>query len=215
MSDSGGAGHGGHHCHGGHGSGFIHHPDQSASWSMSVQGERNSYARMGANPVVIIALALFVGGVLISLPYVLDAIQLSDLQKAGTTKATSGASETAAPSNSSEAVSGSTEASDTAEKSTGAARDQNEIARFGHPRAELNQASDYQDYSRSSQETAQAYAANPLGFGMSGPMAGQTAQFNGQPSQSSQNRMINGSYMLQESSSDGKKLSKLRLMVTR
>lgn len=72
----GGGGHGGHH--GGHHGGVAagHHADQSASWNMAMQIEKDLGRRPGfLDPRIIVGLTLFVFVTLVSLPYTLDYFQ--------------------------------------------------------------------------------------------------------------------------------------------
>ena len=69
------SGHGGHHGH--HGGGLAgHHADQSASWNMAMQIEKDLGRRPGfLDPRVIVGITLFVFVTLVSLPYTLDYCQ--------------------------------------------------------------------------------------------------------------------------------------------
>src|SRR5579883_376676 len=77
-------GHGGHHGH--HGNGLSgHHADQSASWNMAMQIEKDLGRRLSIfDPRIIVGITLFVFVTLLSLPYTLDYFQNTHLaQKSG------------------------------------------------------------------------------------------------------------------------------------
>lgn len=78
MSLGGGMGGDGHCHHGGnHGGGLIgHHADQSPSWNMAMQVEKDHDARLRiVDPRILVGITLFVFITLLSLPYTLDYLQ--------------------------------------------------------------------------------------------------------------------------------------------
>lgn len=83
----GGMGGGGHGHHGGHHGGGLagHHADQSASWNMAMQVEKDLGRRTGfLDPRIIVGLTLFGFVTLLSLPYTLDYFQNQHIaEKAG------------------------------------------------------------------------------------------------------------------------------------
>lgn len=176
MGGPAGVDHG--HCHANHGSGMIHHPDQSASWNMAVQTERTNWRGITINPAIVIAISLFVSAVLITLPYILDAIQGDSPPPK---KKTAGNAQASAPAGSANAPIETTVMS----PSPVSATPDEDTTRFGQPRnncgelppLQQQQASPFnnsaherdgspslytREYSRFAETAARHYVGNPF-----------------------------------------------------
>ncbi|MBY0358278.1 MAG: hypothetical protein K2W82_09780 [Candidatus Obscuribacterales bacterium] len=217
----------GHHSHGAHGSGFIHHPDQSTSWSMAMQTDKDPNKMFSGNPLFVIILALVVSGLLISLPYVLDAIQLQSLvdkgnieRQAAKKAAEEQAAQKAAEAEQQAAMQKAAEQPLLAQPQAApqslleeAPSAQNQAMQKQEPGAitERQLGSYYQDYSQSASQAFAASAANPFGVDSSAATV--------QPRTSAfQRRSQNtDSFYLQSTttSADGRPQTKQRLVVTR
>lgn len=199
--------HGHSHAHGGHGSGFMHHPDQSTSWSMAVQTDKDPNKMFSGNPLFVIILSLVVSGVLISLPYVLDAIQLQSLVDKKNTEQQE-AQKAAEQQLMQKAI------EKPIEPQVNPVRNQEKSLLAEEEPATINErqlGSYYQNYSQSAAQAFGASAANPFGVdSMAATVQPRTSAF--------QRRSMNtDSFYLQSTttSADGRPQTKQRLMVTR
>lgn len=221
----------GHHSH--QGSGMIHHPDQSATWNMAVQAEPSRFRGMTINPAIVIGFSLFVSAALISLPYILDAIQ-GDGPPVNAKKNTPAAgqpqeqeSQVPLPLNAVPEVSTDSSAGIPAgSQSAISAKPEADTTRFGRPRDNAASAllqvpppthDSYgsagmysREYSGFAETAAKHYAANPfVGPGYAGSGASAAAV----PEVARTQRHI--PYYVLSDSPDGKAPGKRRLMVTR